>query len=1699
MSDLQGSNSANAVVTAEVERSIHQHRVARLIPDAVKDAAPAMLKSLLDTDDKMPKWYLGASAIDRQHLKELINEHWRAKSVLDEVLGDLQHDIEAFARPLLVKAIEEQFKTLEDPESLTLQLYALDTLIFGLDTGASRLRRSTLLAAALHNFEEAETQNGHFRGGSGVFANDAQGAPTRVAAITAEQFASLSRQLDIGAQYQSHIKGLLLPQDQGARRTLQACSIASEKASLRMTALIARLKGDVSENAYDRLQEIVEGKREVALSGRPLLNHHLTVMGFKLKGVVLFSAVSKPSEIKSAVQTLTPPTLKFWTDWSRRVPGLSGNIYERFKLLQNFFANGPQGVIEEALRNEDIYNQTRLTGTLIAYIPGDPDHPLKEYASLAEFMTTLISQLREPDYQEFFSRFVDQKDKGKFAARANERLKTITWEQRKPLDMGPWWRETAIENPNAEPITNVIEGELWGALFRLRRDKAIADARKIAVPTGDEDAMTRWKRLTSILEIGWNVFNFGAMLVPGLGEAMLGIMVGQMLAELAEGIEDWSEGDKQEASAHLTGVLLNFAQLALMGAGHLLPAQVPPVKTSPFVEQLKPVQINGQERLWNPDLSVYEHPAVLAEKAQADDLGLFQHEGQRLLPMEDKHYAVIQDPETGEHRLQHPTRPEAYQPVVEHNGAGSWKTEVDEPLSWGKARLLRRLGASVEQWPDETLEQIRTVAGVSEDVLRRTHVELEPPPLMLSDTLKRFSLYAEAGEVGQQILANQVPERLLDQIARLMTDLPRWPETRALEVFDDPELKGTSTIIGNMDVANEKRIKLTRADVRAGQLPQRIIETLDEGEIHELLGQSISSQKEVRIQALKETLANQATRKQKDLFETLYKQHEVADGAQLQRLTDAYSDLPSAVAAQLLAEASTTDLEHLAQKQTLPLRLREQLRQAQHQVRVSRAYEGLYLEGLENNDTRRLELASLATLPGWSSDVRIEIREYSHTGKLHASVGAEDAPIRKVLVLEEDGRYQARDDQDQHLHGSDDFFASLLHALPDDERMALGYDIFEGERLRVDVRRSPLDMQQFESMLNEHPLRKPAYDPDTMRLRGGMQGYRQLVDQPMLERRLGSLYPNLPVEEMRSMLTEFGDAAATRIKALEDEFSELNKTMRRWMNSPTMHHRFGPLGVAEWNARDRLYTLIRQCWQRTGPAGIEVPGIIGAQRLQLDGIPMGRHLATFPGLAANFDHVTSLSMRDASFLSGQGSFLEKFPSLRSLDLSDNLMNRLPPVVGDLRYLTHLGLENNQITLTEQAVARIRALKRLEVLMLANNPLGIVPDISQMPRLAVLNLESCSIDQWPVGLFGQSRPRHIYLNLKYNFLTQIPEVAPGSFRAELLARTIVSREPEWMPPRILEKLKFYAESLGMDPDRSYPPRGLQDNLQWAQGMPESVFRERLILWDEIEDQIGSEQFFNVIRRLTESADFKTPETSYRTELTAKLWRLLDAMYDDTELRETAFSESVVVTECSDGATQLFNALGVRVLVKEAYQLGHPDLIEAELVELARGKSRLDEIGALVRRRIAQRLESGERIRRVNAAGDVTGSIDEVEVQLAYMTDLAESLDLPWQSRGLLFRAISGVTPEMIQAARLHVLALEQGDLLAEGILLQPLWDQYLEKTYAAEISKIKLEMQNEDEVVPFLAIKELKKTVTNRAIERAKLLRTEIPFTVHSDR
>lgn len=290
---------------------------------------------------------------------------------------------------------------------------------------------------------------------------------------------------------------------------------------------------------------------------------------------------------------------------------------------------------------------------------------------------------------------------------------------------------------------------------------------------------------------------------------------------------------------------------------------------------------------------------------------------------------------------------------------------------------------------------------------------------------------------------------------------------------------------------------------------------------------------------------------------------------------------------------------------------------------------------------------------------------------------------------------------------------------------------------------------------------------------------------------------------------------------------------------------------------------------------------------------------------------------------------------------------------------------------------------------------------------------------------------------------IPDVAPGSFRAELLARTQISLAPRWMSAETLQQLKLYIESVGLDPERPFAPLGPLDSVNWTTGLSESQWQIRQPIWDNLEDEFGSLPFFDKLHQLTKTADFKAADTTYRIGLTAKVWRMIEAMAEDAALRDKIFAEAVAPTECVDGLTQWFNAMGIEVMIHEAYQLQNADLVKAGLVRLAKGKTRLQQVDGIARRHISERLAAGETYRRINAEGQVTGTIDEVEVHLAFMTDLAERLNLPWQARGMQFRKIAGVTPSMIEAAWQRVLALEEGDLLRDGIAELPFWKTYAE--------------------------------------------------------
>ena len=139
---------------------------------------------------------------------------------------------------------------------------------------------------------------------------------------------------------------------------------------------------------------------------------------------------------------------------------------------------------------------------------------------------------------------------------------------------------------------------------------------------------------------------------------------------------------------------------------------------------------------------------------------------------------------------------------------------------------------------------------------------------------------------------------------------------------------------------------------------------------------------------------------------------------------------------------------------------------------------------------------------------------------------------------------------------------------------------------------------------------------------------------------------------------------------------------------------------------------------------------------------------------------------------------------------------------------------------------------------------------------------------------------------------------------------------------MQTLRDYIESVGLDPDRPYPSRGVRDSLGWEAGMSRPEWVARQEVWNSVEDEIGSVPFFNEIRKLTQSSHY-VHDTLYRVDLTAKVWRMLEAMSKNSELAaETIHHDRRAGTSCVDAGAQLFNAMGMEVLIHEAYELANP---------------------------------------------------------------------------------------------------------------------------------------------------------------------------------
>lgn len=1580
-----------------LEKGPHYPRIKQRLPDWLSSAAPPRLSHLSAANFSRPTWYNRANAHLHQAVKEANAHAWRTQNSVDQRLARLQ-DVYAFAEPLLKNAIAQKYHLNLDVKNTFLHLYLPKKLPWYAHDffGGTTIRNVSLLDAALHNFARGET----FDPDSCYISRpDYRGHFTLIAlqgSMSIEQFKALCRELDLGAHYQQHLKQHLLPADINARSTLRNQVMASQKAALKAAAKLARLKADLSASSHATLMRVLRGEHEL------LQFYQLSILDAPLTGILLIAA---------------------------DIEHVSGDA------------------------------------KLMAYIPHDPLGPLKEYDSNLDFMHDLTRKLQNnaplpsrqhlpcQTYQQFFSQFIDHSQRGYFFAGLEQRLCKVQWHRKGPLDPRPSWRNTPVDKPRLQFDVQKIDHNPWRYLYRQAVNKILNDGRSIAVSSADADSNARaawWDNFTRIITDIFNVaLLVAAPFVPFLGELMLAYTAYQLADDVLEGLVDLAEGQAIEATGHFVAVANDVVQLGALGAGGTIARELM-FRRSPFVDSLEAVQVNGEQRLWNPDPAPYAHPELqLPPGARPDELGLHEHQGEKVLRLDDRHYVVQPHPTTEAYYLKHPTRPTAYSPRLAHNGHGAWVLEGEHPRSWDTLTLRRRLGPIVEGLSAEQLEQACDISGTQDNALRMMYSNREPAPPLLRDSLKRLQLQEQTTQLVRSMRTGAPVDQSFYWSAQTASELPGWPADKAIRVFQRDDLTGSHMTYGAAQA--NTILEISQRDLLAGKLPERILAFLPSREIAELLPGPLSSTPAGRISALRHRLAEQLARRNKDVFLHLYSVSEALDSPQGRLLQQHYPTLPKSLLDTLLIRASPNELALMGAEQKIPLRLKNLARELNNEALASRAYEGFYNDAELTPDTERMALNILRLNTDALGNQRIAVHARSSDGPLRCQVGPDDAPVT-TLIRMDNGHYQIPASPAQY-----DFYEALLRTLPADK---VEYVPGQGRIFK----------QWLMEQLQPPAERRTALEPSTQR-QADSPSLQTLLQRPMLgafrrlfqrepltqEQRVSRLLPRLDEEQVRELVNALKNQPDPALLNTEEAAKrQLLEKLDAWRSKPTFGARYSTLASNETLMRGFIIRELQMCWetgayQRMAPPG--APQI--STLLDLSELVLGRYIRSLDPLQADFSHVTRLDLTSTRLSNADLAFLDNFPQLQALSLSDNHLDSVPVRLKNFARLTSLNLRDNPITWHASDYETLNQCRHLRRLGLeGHSRLAIAPDLRALPDLSRLILRRTSISQWPEGI---DSPRKVIpeLDMTHTQIKTVPRFAADSQAARTIARSWLDRSK--LEPEDEERFIAYRRAAGIDPYRTAPPGGAVDAKYWMYNLHGQTRIVAQQIWDDLEAEQGSQGFFDMLKLLRPPEAFQTDtdaqlfQQGYE-DLISRVWDLLIAVDRDPVFRERMFSLAGAPANCADAGAHIFNRMGVETLLNAIQHDTSADGLakrESRLVNLARQSWHLEQVNELARQEVQRRTAPVNEGGLGQAFGSDDNQVDDVQVYLAYQTGLKTRLDLPWLSEHMVYRNTARVSASQLDAAYRSILDKEQGDGLVNGLLGQLFWDDYLHETYQAQ--------------------------------------------------
>ncbi|MFJ7810565.1 dermonecrotic toxin domain-containing protein [Pseudomonas asiatica] len=567
--------------------------------------------------------------------------------------------------------------------------------------------------------------------------------------------------------------------------------------------------------------------------------------------------------------------------------------------------------------------------------------------------------------------------------------------------------------------------------------------------------------------------------------------------------------------------------------------------------------------------------------------------------------------------------------------------------------------------------------------------------------------------------------------------------------FEEPTLQRIIAVSGIHED------ELRRALAESQRLPALLEDTLQRFKLDETVRQ----------------LADESTRPAEFARAYAGLSRDLAPGAEaIQR---ACPKLPSAVANELAREASANELQILDNGK-VPLRLAEEARIYQQQVRLARACEGLYLASVPNWDSDLLIMHTLERLPGWPAQTRLRLLQRMSWPTQDHAIGTLDTRPFKTITHAQAG-YIVHDERlpSAAVKVYSSLYAALYEALP--AAMA-SMDVADQQALQRLVQESPLlPRPALRVLLGMQPVRPGYRSP--MRLADGRLGYplsgggpatHGITRQRLLEAIEATGLAARTGRSADQVLLALASRGRTQLQIFEhlqtllEQRNELQSSLDDWSEA------ISPASDQAAQDYDSLRDSIMQHWydtaldESTGPT----------TELRIARVPLADVPLTLP---AFFNaRVRSLSLIDlpSGSLAGWAQnerllqrLLRQMPQIESLEISRPFDPRatpspflfsVPTITECLPELQRLVLTNQNMTLSESDLNLLSGLRQLRYLDLSGNRLAQSnrPSFHEL-TLDYLGLDQMQLAQWPIGIGSDALARIAHLSLRHNNLRSLP--------------------------------------------------------------------------------------------------------------------------------------------------------------------------------------------------------------------------------------------------------------------------------------------------------------------------------------------------------